>query len=535
MKTITNKRITIFLSIFVLLSLFVKIHLGFDCDEQYAFSMMYRFTQGQRYISDIFDPHQFSALLTTPLFYLCSLLSKQYTVILFRSFSAILYFLGSIPVYLFIKKETNDKQIAFLGLLSFFTLTPKSIISLEHSNLTVLFLTYVLMDCYTYLKYKEINIPLFSIKSVLLAICYPTLILLLVPVLIIFISRKDYKSVIKFLVICFLLALLLIIPPLINAGSFKELIKTVQTITMDGSHQFSITNRISVLFSDNKYALKYLAFYSVFFGGFVCWKHFSSNSWISNAPNWILFCASFFVAGIFQVVFLIASPTAGYIRYTFLMLIAIFVSVKRREQALSRCLLVLLVAIAIMFLTTNNGIPSTAGFCAFSIMAITLLYRSDRKGVSFLLLSIILCQSSYYLFSYHVSGGGPRSVFHSDLVESKIIKEIMTEQVDENYFESCASQEVLSSSGKVMIGGKDSYSYLLVGGEVFAPSTISTPEFGEQWKVYLQSENVKDFDLLIEKSYPGTDNLVNIIRKNYRLRLIYSDDNIDHFVCEIIS
>ena len=86
-----------------------------------------------------------------------------------------------------------------------------------------------------------------------------------------------------------------------------------------------------------------------------------------------------------------------------------------------------------------------------------------------------------------------------------------------------------------MIGGKDSYSYLLVGGEVFAPSTISTPEFGEQWKVYLQSENVKDFDLLIEKSYPRTDNLVNIIRKNYRLRLIYSDDNIDHFVCEMIS
>lgn len=535
MKTITNKRITISLSIFVLLSLFVKIHLGFDCDEQYAFSMMYRFTQGQRYISDIFDPHQFSALLTTPLFYLCSFLSKQYTVILFRTFSAILYYLGSIPVFLFIKKETNDKQIAFLGLLSLYTLTPKSIISLEHSNLTVLFLTYVLMDCYTYLKYEKINILLFSIKSVLLAICYPTLILLVFPVLIIFFSKKDYAAAIKYLVICFLLAFLLIIPPLIAAGGFKGLVKTVQTIMMDGSHQFSITNRISVLFSDNKYALKYLAFYSVFFGIFLCYKHYSSNSWISDVPNWILFCASFFVAGIFQVVFLIASPTAGYIRYIFLMLIAIYVSRKRGEQALRQCLLVLLVAIAIMFLTTNNGIPSTAGFCAFSIIAIIMLNRGDRKGISFLLFSIILCQSSYYLFSYHVSGGGPRSVFHSDLVESKKIKGVMTEQADEYYFESCVSQKVLSKSGKIMIGGKDSYSYLLVGGEVFAPSTISTPEFGEQWEVYLKSENVKDFDLLIEKSYPSTDNLINIVQKNYQLRLIYSDDYIAHFVCEILS
>jgi len=48
---------------------FVKLHLGFDYNEQYAFSMMYRFSIGQKYLSDLLDPYQFSALLMTPLFY----------------------------------------------------------------------------------------------------------------------------------------------------------------------------------------------------------------------------------------------------------------------------------------------------------------------------------------------------------------------------------------------------------------------------------------------------------------------------------
>ena len=79
------------MAVLSVVSALIKIQLGFDIDEQYAFSMMYRFSEGQRYLTDLFDPHQFSALLMTPLFLLCRTLSIQYTVLLFRLFSALIY------------------------------------------------------------------------------------------------------------------------------------------------------------------------------------------------------------------------------------------------------------------------------------------------------------------------------------------------------------------------------------------------------------------------------------------------------------
>ena len=59
------------LTVLSAVSVMVKVRLGFDIDEQYAFSMMYRFSEGQKYLTDLFDPHQFSAFLMTPLFLLC--------------------------------------------------------------------------------------------------------------------------------------------------------------------------------------------------------------------------------------------------------------------------------------------------------------------------------------------------------------------------------------------------------------------------------------------------------------------------------
>lgn len=533
MRKIKNNWKNAILLILVSMSLLVKIHLGFDCDEQYAFSMMYRFSQGQKYLSDLFDPYQFSALLMTPLFYLCSLVSKQYMVLLFRFFSAVLYFLGSIPVYVFIKKESGDKQLAFFGFLLFFTLTPKSIISLEHSNLTALFLSYVLMDLFTYLKYGKLNTLFFSVKSVILAICYPTLTLLIFPVLIIFFAKKDYSRALKFLIACFLISLLFIVPPMIYSGGIKGLIRNVQLVLMDGSHQFSAIDRALVLLSDIKFAVKYLAVYLLCFGGLLVWKHFAPQSWIAGISNLLLFCTSFFLVGIIQVLFSIASPTAGYIRYVFLLIIAFIFSRKHENKELKQCLLILLIAIAIMFISSNNGIQATAGFCGFGVIAIILMNKSDRRGLSFFLIVAIACQCSYYLLSYHVSGGGPRSVFHSELVASKTAKGILTEQADESFFESCASQVLVSSSQNVMIGGSNPYSYLLVGGEVFSPTTTGTPVYGKQWKEYLQLRNLEDFDLIVDKNIQSTDDLLKIIGDNYNLELVSEDNNIG-LICRLV-
>lgn len=70
-KNRVDHRLNAILTVLSAVSVLVKVRLGFDIDEQYAFSMMYRFSEGQKYLMDFFDPHQFSAFLMTPLFLLC--------------------------------------------------------------------------------------------------------------------------------------------------------------------------------------------------------------------------------------------------------------------------------------------------------------------------------------------------------------------------------------------------------------------------------------------------------------------------------
>ena len=529
-KTVT-KASEILLLLFVTLSVLIKIHLGFDCDEQYAFSMMYRFSQGHMYLRDLWNPYQFSALLMTPLFLLCRLISVSYTVLLFRFFSAVLYFLGSIPLYRFLKSETGDRPTAYLGMLVFFTLTPKSIISMEHSNLTALFLTYVLIDLYRYLKYNEIHVLLFASKSVLLAICYPTLSLLAIPVLIIMILRKDHSTAVSYILATLLLGILLIIPSLIANGGIKGFADIIHLILMDGSHQFSIHDRLMSLHSEFRYAARYLLVSLAFFTVLFCWKRLLSlPRRMKDIPDPLLFCTSLFLAGLRPLLISSVSPVAGYYRYSFILLIAMYYASKKKDKPLGQCLVVLFTAMIIMFNSSNNGVMAVSGFCAFALIAIILLWKKDKTGILVLLFSAILCQASAYCISYRVTGGAPRSIFHFDLVQSTVVKGIWTEQADENFFESCAAQTIESKTHKVMVAGTDSYSWIILNGEVFSPSTTGTPVYGDQMKNYLLRNGADDFDLIVEKKFPESSQLLDIVRESYHLRLIYADDAVEHYV-----
>ena len=530
MKKNTNKALNIILLLLSAASIVIKIHLGFDCDEQYAFSMMYRFSKGQMYLRDVLDPYQFSALLMTPLFMLCRLISVPYTVLLFRIFSALLYFLGSIPVYRFLKNETGDTQLAFLDMLFFFTLTPKSIISLEHSNLSALFLTYVLIDFYHYLKYGELQIIPFAIKSLLLAICYPTLTLLVIPVLIILLRKKAYQTAGSYLLAIVVMTLLLILPVLIANEGLTGFAATIRLILMGGSHQFSLANRILSLRSEFRYIIRFLLVSLFFFVTLFVWKHCIPRSRIKEVPDQLLFCTSLFLTAIRPILIASVSPIAGYYSYSFLLLIAMYDASKNNDKPLKKCLLVLFLALIIMFNTSNNGIMAVSGFCAFAMLAAAILWKNSKKGITLLLCTAILCQTSYNAISYHVTGGGPRSVFHFDLVSSSVIKGIWTEQADEDFFKSCAAQPVESQTGLVMVAGTDSYAYLLLDGEVFSPSTTGTPVYGDQMKMYLQRNDAEDFDLIVEKKFPNSSKLIDILRTYYQLRLISSDEVIEHYV-----
>lgn len=518
------------MAVLSVVSVLIKIQLGFDIDEQYAFSMMYRFSEGQRYLTDLFDPHQFSAFLMTPLFLLCRTLSIQYTVLLFRLFSALIYAVGSIPIYRFVRKETGDQKIAMLSALFFFTLTPKSIISLEHSNLSNLFLIYVLIDLYRYLKYHELHVIPFAAESVLLGVCYPTLVFLVVPVVILMVWKKDGRLILQYLGLCLIGALIFLIPALIYQKGFAGVLSGVSMVLLEGSHQFSLKERMLRLLSDSYFFAKYLCAYLLVSGAMLLWRKLVHRSVLCSVPDVMIFCMSPFITGIIQVLLTTAAPCAGYTRYLLLLLVLLILSVKRNETEMKRISLFLLLVVALMYLTSNNGLFGPAGFCAFAGIGLILLFRDQTKGSRLLLCAAIVCQCSYYLLSYHVTGGGPESVFHFDLVSGTVVKGIYTEPADDQFFRECAQIETVSESGKVMLGGSDSYAYLAMNADVFAPTTISTPNYSSQWREYLDLKQAENFDLILETSYKKSSDLLKVVSEDYTVSLAETGETYTHYL-----
>lgn len=49
-------------------------------------------------------------------------------------------------------------------------------------------------------------------------------------------------------------------------------------------------------------------------------------------------------------------------------------------------------------------------------------------------------------------------------------------------------------------------------------------------KMYLQRNDAEDFDLIVEKKFPNSSKLIDILRTYYQLRLISSDEVIEHYV-----
>ena len=326
------------------------------------------------------------------------------------------------------------------------------------------------------------------------------------------------------------MTLLLILPALIANEGLTGFAATIRLILMDGSHQFSLANRILSLRSEFRYIIRFLLVSLFFFVTLFVWKHCIPRSRIKEVPDQLLFCTSLFLTAIRPILIASVSPIAGYYSYSFLLLITMYDASKNNDKPLQKCLLILFLALIIMFNTSNNGIMAVSGFCAFAMLAAAILWKNSKKGITLLLCTAILCQTSYNAISYHVTGGGPRSVFHFDLVSSSVIKGIWTEQADEDFFKSCAAQPVESQTGLVMVAGTDSYAYLLLNGEVFSPSTTGTPVYGDQMKMYLQRNDAEDFDLIVEKKFPNSSKLIDILRTYYQLRLISSDEVIEHYV-----
>ena len=173
----------IFLFAIILIGFGFKTVIAFDPDEQLAFSLMYRVCRGQQYLTEISDAYQFSAVLMSPVYYLCEQLGRicLNPVILYRLFSIMLSCLMNLRIGVAVYRRSGNRTLGVLAWMCMITALPKSILSLEHSNLSLIFLSWITADLLAEDDSRRKGI-LLGIDCSLLSLMLPPLVLLYVPV-----------------------------------------------------------------------------------------------------------------------------------------------------------------------------------------------------------------------------------------------------------------------------------------------------------------------------------------------------------------
>ena len=241
----------------VLVELAIKMLYGIDQDEQAIFCTMQRFINGELWLRDLYDPFQLAALLMTPFFWFCNAICPSNPVLLFRIIGIVAMFAVALLLYRESKHYINNDIVCILLSLCWLSITPKFIISFDHSHLFYTFLTLFLLEILRTINQRGSLIRIGLFFS-LMVMCYPTMILLVIPLIIFVVYYGRVKGLLTFFLPCMLLVCFVIFPVLITEG-INGLKHSIRMILADGTHSLSdsIFNKIS---NESKYYYKVLKF-----------------------------------------------------------------------------------------------------------------------------------------------------------------------------------------------------------------------------------------------------------------------------------
>ena len=240
-----------------------RIFFGFDLDEQYAISLIYRITRGDILIKEMWEPHQFSALtLALPvLLYTKIVGSTDYLVIFLRFFGVLIQSVVSVLSYISFRDRCG-KKIALLSSSLIFLVLPKWIQSPEFTNMQIWLLILLLLAFVKASESKKyywyiISGVLFS----LLCLDYPSCALLVI-VFVIFIG-KDTKKQLCFICPSIVTVASIGIYLLVNVGSLSDILMYIKHIVSDEAHSAGVLHDTLMYLSEIPSLIMYLALYSV--------------------------------------------------------------------------------------------------------------------------------------------------------------------------------------------------------------------------------------------------------------------------------
>lgn len=241
-------------AVLILLSLLATIKiciLGLGIDEEYAVTMAYRMTVGDRMFLEMWEPHQTSGFLTALLIRIFQVFSEEmdYLVIYLRIAGAIIQAGISIFLYRTLKRRFSS-GVSFVSAVFFYNTLPKWIQTPEFANMLTWFsvLAFICFLRY-YLSERPCRIWLAAAGACLagLVLSYPSCILA-IPVYLAamwMISRKTFlKDMAVLLGTCGLLAVIYI-GYFLSHMTLGQFLNGLGQMMTDGSHSFTPAERLA--------------------------------------------------------------------------------------------------------------------------------------------------------------------------------------------------------------------------------------------------------------------------------------------------
>lgn len=368
--SINKKKIWILGLLFLtVLATCLKITQGFDIDEGYALSMGLRLQMGDRFIYNLWDPYQFSALFIKPWIALfMAVKGNTDSLVLFtRLCSVFIQLLISGLVYQYFKRVTQNTFLSIILALCYFNFLPKQIQNIDHATTLVWCLTlFLLVFLQPIAKRKVLNLVLMGVFYCGMVLAYPTQ-LILFPFILVALyqtSEKKVSDCVVFSGVCCVIGCvtLLMVNPTI-------LVQFVKYITMDGSHNFTISYHVSRIVRESIRLIIYVV--PLVIGAIVVNKILKIN--INFVNVCCTFCILWFggIAAI-NVIGLPWPPLSMYCRY-FVLTVMGFILIDKNERQLKWVYIISFLVMTICFFSSNTGIDAASGFIIFAALNAMLI------------------------------------------------------------------------------------------------------------------------------------------------------------------
>lgn len=260
-KFISEKTIGLFMILLAMVLSVKYIFFDWGIDAEYQVIMAHRLATGDIMFKEMWEPHQTSA-------FLCAFFIKIYQL-LFGTMTGIVIYLQFIGVlldglisfflYRVVKKYTMSKKVAFGMAWVFFVISPKDVPIAEFANMEVWSCMLLCLMLFLFFETAQRRYLILAALSLCIAVLsYPSCMLILVGVGILFVWQKSIKSLFVFAGICALTGLIYL-SMIFQTVTVKELIFCIENMLMlEPSHTIGMGEKIVAYVKDAIFILSSL-------------------------------------------------------------------------------------------------------------------------------------------------------------------------------------------------------------------------------------------------------------------------------------